>query len=296
MTGGRHAPPLAAEFTTDSSRDTDRVKRLPLWQAGAWVLLAAVTAQLVAGFASAIARTWLAGHGASGPAIAGSSAVLVFAMLASSLSLIAVACFAAALSGLPLREVLGLRTAPAACYAAAAIGTVMLGPAADVMMRAMQAVLPGASLGIVPMLHDLVRRIPLAVAWPVFALLPGVAEELLFRGLLQNAAPPGARAIALSGIAFALFHVDPHHVAGVLPLGLFLAWVAARCGTLVTIAAHVANNTAAIAAVHSSTFDVGYGTEQPMPWPWLPAGLFCALGAAWVIARSTPRQARFDLA
>ena len=68
----------------------------------------------------------------------------------------------------------------------------------------------------------------------------------------------------------------------------FLAWVASRCGTLVTMFAHVVNNTAAIAAVHSSTFDVGYGTESEMPWPWIPASLFLVALCAWAIVRSAP--------
>ena len=53
-------------------------------------------------------------------------------------------------------------------------------------------------------------------------------------------------AVLVSGTAFALFHVDPVHVVGVLPLGLFLSWVAQRSNTSVTIFAHVANNSIAL--------------------------------------------------
>jgi membrane protease YdiL (CAAX protease family) len=159
------------------------------------------------------------------------------------------------------------------------------------MMRAMERALPGMTLGVVPLLNEVVAATPLLLAWPVFALMPGLSEELLFRGLLQRAAGRGAFAIGVSAVGFALFHVDPHHVAGVLPLGLFLAWVAARAGTLVTIFAHVVNNTAAIFAVRSETFDVGYGTEAPMPPSWVAVGLVLTVAAAWVILRETGRDA-----
>ena len=107
--------------------------------------------------------------------------------------------------------------------------------------------------------------------------------------MLQNATRGRALPIVVSGVGFALFHIDPHHAAGVLPLGLFLAWVASRCGTLVTIFAHVSNNAAAVLAAHSPTFDVGYGTPQPMPWEWVPVSLsFVALSVLLIARASAP--------
>jgi membrane protease YdiL (CAAX protease family) len=110
----------------------------------------------------------------------------------------------------------------------------------------------------------------------------------MFRGLLQTAAQRRWVGITASGLAFSLFHLDPQHIAGVLPLGFFLAWVGSRCGTFVTIFAHVVNNTAAIAAVHSEALDVGYGTDAPMPWPWVPASLLFVVVAVRVIAKHAP--------
>ncbi len=265
--------------------------RLPLWQAALWVLLGAAAAQIAGGMVAALLRAWLFARAAHTHHAAPQAAVVVPALLASAATLITISLLAPTLAQVPLRRALGLRRAPWSCYLAAAVGTVMLGPTADAMMRAMQELLPDLSLGVVPMLHDLVRDMPVALAWPAFALLPGISEELLFRGLLQTAAERTRFAIALSALSFALFHLDPHHIAGVLPLGFFLAWVASRCGTLVTICAHVANNTAAIAALHSSTFDVGYGTEAPMPLSWLPASLAVVALCAVVIVRATERPA-----
>jgi membrane protease YdiL (CAAX protease family) len=263
-------------------------QRLPLWHAVLWVLLGGMAAQVTGGFASAVLQTWLRSRGAGGEALGHSAIVIVPSLAVSGACLMAVALLVPRVYGLPSAQVLGLRRAPPACYAAAAVGTIMLGPTADWLMRAMQQRFPELSLGVVPMLHEVVRGLPLIAAFPVFALLPGISEELTFRGVLQNAAGRGAFAIALSALAFSLFHLDPHHVAGVLPLGFFLAWVASRCGTIVTIVAHVLNNGAAVVAVHSPTFDVGYGTDAPMPWPWLPVSWAFVVVSAAVIVRATP--------
>lgn len=262
-------------------------RRLPLWLAVLSVLLGGFAAQLAGAYATLELQAFLKARGIAPEALTNSAVVIVPSIVVSAACLVTVALVVPASFGIAPAQALGLRRAPLVCYGAAAVGTIMLGPSADYLMRAMLALLPELSLGVVPMLQEVVRGLPLIVAFPVFALLPGVSEELMFRGLLQNAAGRSWFAIALSALAFSLFHVDPHHVAGVLPLGFFLAWCAARCGTLVTIFAHVLNNGAAIAAVHSSTFDVGYGTDQPMPWQWLPVSWAFVIAAAAVIVRAT---------
>ena len=263
--------------------------RLPLWLAASSVLLGALAAQLAGAYATLRLRAFLEARGAQPEALESSALVIVPSIVVSAACLVTVALVVPAAFGVKVSDALGLRRAPLSCYGAAAVGTVMLGPTADALMRAMQSLLPGWSLGVVPMLNEVVRGLPLIVALPVFALLPGVSEELLFRGLLQHAVGRGALAVVLSALCFSLFHVDPHHVAGVLPLGFFLAWSAARGGTLVTIFAHVINNAAAIAAVHSATFHVGYGTDEPMPWQWLPLSWAFVVGSAAVIVRATSR-------
>jgi membrane protease YdiL (CAAX protease family) len=114
-----------------------------------------------------------------------------------------------------------------------------------------------------------------------------VAEELLFRGVLQNALGRNLRAVLIAGTAFALFHIDPVHVVGVLPLGLFLSWVAYRSSTLVSIFAHVVNNTLAVLSIHSATLDVGYGTGRELPMSWLIGSLLVFACAAWTILQTT---------
>ncbi|HKU43968.1 MAG TPA: CPBP family intramembrane glutamic endopeptidase, partial [Polyangiales bacterium] len=135
-------------------------------------------------------------------------------------------------------------------------------------------------------------RLPLAVIWPSFALVPGIAEELLFRGVLQGAFERSLRAVVIAGTAFALFHIDPVHVVGVLPLGLFLSWVAYRSSTSVTIFAHVANNTLAVVSIHSATLDVGYSIGRDMSLSWTLGSLAVFACAVWVIVQATRGRGR----
>jgi membrane protease YdiL (CAAX protease family) len=266
---------------------------MPLGLAIGWVVGAGIAAQLLGTFVSGLLRTFLHSHGARAGELDDTGFVIVPAMMAAAGAMTAAALIAPTLSGVPLRRALGLVPAAPSCFFAAALGTIMLGPFADRLMTEMQRLLPDASMGVLPFLHDLVRKLPLLAAWPALALLPGVSEELMFRGLLQRAAGTGLRAIALSAGAFALFHIDPHHVVGVLPLGLFLAWVATRCGTWVTIFAHVANNTLAIVAAQTETLDVGYGSDAPMPLHWIPPSLALVAFACWLIIRATPKGTEF---
>jgi membrane protease YdiL (CAAX protease family) len=203
-------------------------RRLRLWQASLWVLLGGALAQFAGALTAGALRSRLTTKPLDPGALQPN--LVVPALVASAGSLLLVALVAPLVSRIPLRHALNLRPAPPSCFIAAAIGTVMLGPTADACMRAMETLLPQFNLGVVSLLHDLVREIPVLVAWPAFALLPGVAEESMFRGLLQTSAGKGALGIVVSALAFSLFHIDPHHVAGrastgVLPgLGRITLW------------------------------------------------------------------------
>jgi len=263
--------------------------RLSPGKATLWVLLAGALAQIAGAFVSSLMRVWVAGSAAAGSdaALATAPAVMVPALVASACALLAVVALVPPLYGISFRSALGLWPASPVVFVAGAVGTVMLSPTADALMRTMDALFPTWTLGVVPLLDRLVAEGSLWWVVPVFALLPGVSEELLFRGILQRALGAGALAIVASGVGFALFHVDPHHVVGVLPLGLFLAWVGARAGTLVTVVAHAANNAVAIAAAQSQVLQLGYREEQPMPAHWVPLSLLVVGVCAWIIRRRT---------
>ena len=153
--------------------------------------------------------------------------------------------------------------------------------------------LPSLSLGNLEAITGMARRAPFLLMFVLMAVLPGVSEELLFRGVLQRAIRRAPLAIAASALAFACAHLDPPHVVAVLPMGVYLAWVAHRSdSTWPTIGAHVMNNGLAIAATRIDALQVGQGTEAPMPLWWAPAGLVLCAACVVGIAFATPPRAR----
>jgi membrane protease YdiL (CAAX protease family) len=84
----------------------------------------------------------------------------------------------------------------------------------------------------------------------VLAILPAVAEELVFRGVLARGLATTLRpaaAIAISAVAFAVFHLSPIHMLGVLPLAFVLGFVAQRADSVLPVMLlHAANNATAI--------------------------------------------------
>jgi len=82
------------------------------------------------------------------------------------------------------------------------------------------------------------------------AVLPAIAEELVFRGALARGlatAWPAWRAVVGSGVAFAVYHLVPSQVIGVLPLGLALGLLAVRSNSVLPgMIAHLTNNAIAL--------------------------------------------------
>jgi membrane protease YdiL (CAAX protease family) len=158
-------------------------------------------------------------------------------------------------------------------------------------MVAFSSLAPDFTLGTLTDMMEVFRRSSAWLLWPLIALVPGLCEELFFRGLLQRSLGNGPLAIGVAAIAFALVHLDPPHVLGVLPLGLFFGWVAARTGSvLVPMVAHVSNNTVSLVAMHVSALDVGFGTERPMPLWWSGAGAVLAAACVFVVWSATRRR------
>lgn len=83
------------------------------------------------------------------------------------------------------------------------------------------------------------------------AVVPAIAEEVLFRGLIQvdlERIISGRRAAIVTGITFSLFHLNPFLLIPIIVMGIVLGWIVYRSGNIVlTIAAHFVNN--ALAAV-----------------------------------------------
>jgi hypothetical protein len=209
-------------------------------------------------------------------------AVLGPSIVLTGLTMAGVGALTVVLARVPLEKGLALRRAPWPAFVVAPLGILALGPTSDFLRRLMQAHLPGWTFGTIEGLDAVARSAPIWLIVPAMALVPGFAEELLFRGMFQSVFRRRALAVILSGVLFAAYHTDPHHVAAVLPLGLYLAWLRDRTGTvLVPIFAHVMNNaTAVIAAVAVGTAD----TSEALDWYWMPIGWAVAglaMGTVW---------------
>lgn len=118
--------------------------------------------------------------------------------------------------------------------------------------------------------------IPLAV---LVGLMPGVCEELMFRGYLQTrlvGAWGAVAGIAMTSVLFAAFHVDPVHALGVLPLGAYFGWLAWSSKSIFpAMLAHFVNNLIGVLAItlipRDATGQLPENTED------LPIGVVLAI-------------------
>ncbi len=94
------------------------------------------------------------------------------------------------------------------------------------------------------------HQVPLIVTLFLTAVLPGVCEELLFRGfLLQGMRQKlsDTSALILVGVLFGVFHLDPYRLLPVSLLGILFGYLVIRTGSLFTgMIAHTLNNTISI--------------------------------------------------
>ncbi|MBI5059478.1 CPBP family intramembrane metalloprotease [candidate division KSB1 bacterium] len=128
---------------------------------------------------------------------------------------------------------------------------------------------------------------PVFVALLLLAVLPGVVEEFLFRGLVLRALLPRfgpGGAIVFTAVAFGLLHLDPYRLLSTTFLGLLLGYMAWSTGSLFpAMLAHFANN--ALSFVVQK-----YGDAAPFLGPldegltvWLPWYLLLAALAGLVV-------------
>lgn len=132
-------------------------------------------------------------------------------------------------------------------------------------------------------------RFDFSVLLIVFAVVPAVCEEILFRGfllqgLIASLGHP-TRAIMIQALVFALFHVDPWRGPEVFALGVFLALLTLWSGSLIpAMVAHAFNNALSIslsAAGYSETF-VARGIRM---WT-VPFAVLLLAGALLVVHRA----------
>ncbi|MDA1229707.1 MAG: CPBP family intramembrane metalloprotease, partial [Planctomycetota bacterium] len=107
------------------------------------------------------------------------------------------------------------------------------------------------------------------------AIVPGLAEEFLFRGYLQSRLLKRWRpapAIGVSAAIFAIAHVDPIHVVAVLPLGIWLGLGAWRVGSIwPAVLCHIANNCLSVISLQGTSDPLVMSSIETMVL--LPSGI-----------------------
>lgn len=121
------------------------------------------------------------------------------------------------------------------------------------------------------------------------AILPGVFEELAFRGVLlrglgQRIRRPWLLALTV-GLIFGAFHISLFRIAPTAFLGFILTWVVLFGGSIYpAMAWHALNNALAILPARLGWLPQDF---TPRTWWALPAGLIL-LGSLWILKRTGP--------
>ncbi len=170
---------------------------------------------------------------------------------------------AAWLSPQPSRTRLGLRWGglPLWSWLVLMLGTPIIGVLSSHLLSLVTDDLSDQLQLVESMMRTHVRDFPIGLI-VIVALVPGFVEELLFRGYLQSRLLrrwPPVLAIGFSTLVFSAAHLDPIHVLGVIPLGLWLGTIAWRAGSVwPAILCHTVNNAVAVvgaACQDSSTLE-----------------------------------------
>jgi membrane protease YdiL (CAAX protease family) len=122
----------------------------------------------------------------------------------------------------------------------------------------------------------------------MLALVPGICEELLFRGYAQRQferAVGPAGGVLLSGVLFGAYHLRPSQLLPLVVLGVYLAYLTWRTGSLwPAVAAH--NGLAVLAARYARQhpeYDLQALETATMPWYAVGLGFVIVGGVLYVL-------------
>lgn len=105
----------------------------------------------------------------------------------------------------------------------------------------------------------------------IIALIPAVAEEFMFRGLIQRSLEKGlnpVRGVILTGIIFGAYHLNPFSFIPLAVIGFYLGFLAVRADSVwVSSAAHFYNNAIACIAIYFHLDDDAVVTGNPKEMP-----------------------------
>jgi membrane protease YdiL (CAAX protease family) len=140
------------------------------------------------------------------------------------------------------------------------------------LITALQELLVPRSVGYQEIWEDVLRQfhqVPLVVTLVLVAILPGVCEELLFRGFLLHGMRKKTSdlpAIIIVGVLFGVFHLDPYRFLPVTLLGIVFGYMVVKTGSIFTgMVAHGTNN--AIAILLSYAAQTATNSEVPFSSP-----------------------------
>lgn len=131
----------------------------------------------------------------------------------------------------------------------------------------------------------------------MLAVVPGICEELLFRGYTQRQLERGLGAtwgIVLSGLLFGAYHLRPSQVLPLAVLGVFLAYLTWRTGSLwPAIVVHFLHNALAVSGAHWAQQQAGYDVQAletlSVPWYVVAPGFVFFLAITYVLHHRAAR-------
>lgn len=114
------------------------------------------------------------------------------------------------------------------------------------------------------------HRFPLPMTLLVMAVLPGVCEELFFRGFMLwgfRAACSNRAAIVWVGVLFGIFHFDPYRFVPVTLLGILFGYLTVQTNSILpAMLAHMTNNAIAVSASYVlMEYQGGDGPLEALP-------------------------------
>jgi hypothetical protein len=131
----------------------------------------------------------------------------------------------------------------------------------------------------------------------MMALVPGICEEVLFRGYAQRqferaAGPAGG--ILLAGALFGLFHLRPSQMLPLMVLGLYMAYLVWRTGSLwAGVVVHVAHNGFTVVGARyvqsNPDYDLRALEHASVPWYWVLLGFVIVGSVLYVVHVLAPR-------
>lgn len=194
---------------------------------------------------------------------------------------------------LPMREALALRPVHPAVWAAVLVGVPSAYLTGIGIAEAVNAWVFPVPREVLEAFGEMLTgpQIPLWQLLLLLAVLPGVAEEVAFRGVLLYGLRQRFRPWVLClvvGAVFGFFHVSLFRIVPTAYLGAVLAAVVLLTGSILpAMVWHAANNALALVPAHMGWIEPD--ASVPLSWyPWAVVGLGVAFALLWRVRRPYP--------